>query len=153
MICGLKSYLSGSRMRSHYSDNSGGKKNVQRKEEKNMRRKIIGMLVIVLMITTILPVSGTLQESEQKNSVENQKYNIASSFKFIMGIGLITNRIDYGYGYYTCNAVFVLIFTNGGLRPWWRPTVYHSHEYLEIGAGRFDFCGKHFAFFCYRYRY
>ena len=116
-----------------------------------MRRKFIGFFVCMLLIVTIVPVSGTLQDSKQKNSVEDQNNETASSFKFVMGIGFITNRKDYGYGYYTCNAVLMLIFTNGGSRPLWRPTLYHSDEYLEIGAGRFDFCGKHFAFFCYRY--
>ena len=76
-----------------------------------MRKKIIGIFVIMLMIATVVPVTGTLQESEQKNSVLSQNNETDVSGDIYMGIGFGINRKfswDGNYVYY--NVIFALTY-------------------------------------------
>jgi hypothetical protein len=120
-----------------------------------MKKKIIGIFVVLLMITTALPVSGTLQENEQKNIVLNQtnKTELLPELNmnpgFIMGIGFFTNLTDLG-GAFSFNAVFFLIIQNE--IPSHRIRLLHFHEsYIVYTGGRIENFGEHFGFFLHQY--
>ena len=42
-----------------------------------MKNKIVGIFVCMLLITTVVPVTGTIQENEHKNSMLNQNIKTA----------------------------------------------------------------------------
>ena len=111
-----------------------------------MRKKIIGIFVCMLMIATVVPVSGTLQESEQKSSAVNQNNNSEPLFAFYFFIGFITNRTDMG-NYYSFNAVFLLRITNVKDIPNRIIQLYHSHEWYLIWKDGIGLIGKHFVFY------
>ena len=110
-----------------------------------MRTKIIGIFVIMLMIATAMPVTGTLQESEQKHSVANQNNN--PEIRRLCGyIGFVTNKSSHGkYGIYY-DAVFLLAFFPSDWGPRLVFKLYHSHERIHIYKRIFNICGEHFIF-------
>ena len=114
-----------------------------------MRNKIIGIFVCMLMIATVVPVTGTIQESEQKNSVVNQNNNPEALIlrKHLGGyIGFVTNKSSHGkYGIYY-DAVFLLAFLPSDWSPYPVITLYHSHERIHIYKRIFNICGEHFIF-------
>jgi hypothetical protein len=113
-----------------------------------MRKKIIGIFVIMLMIATLVPVTGTIQKSEQINNVVNQNNNPEALRlrKHLYGyIGFVTNKSSHGkYGIYY-DAVFLLAIVPTDYSPV-SFALYHSHERIHVYKRIFNFCGEHFIF-------
>jgi hypothetical protein len=104
-----------------------------------MKKKIIGIFVIMLMIATVVPASGIVQESEHKNSVLNHGDHW-------IGIGFITNLTDLGDGLYTFNCICFLYWWNIDMRHGIH--LYHSYDLFYSYFSGFRYFGRHFAFLC-----
>jgi len=117
-----------------------------------MRKKIIGIFVIMLMIATVVPVSGTIQESEQKNSVLSQNNKTDVTGEIYMGIGFGINRrfsSDGNYVYY--NAIFALEYYSGAWSH--RPNLHIYCCFMKItirinwGNNTIGYFGKNFFYY------
>ena len=68
-----------------------------------MRKKLIGLFIIMMLITTALPVTGSLEEREQKSTEKKEKTIYASNleeigllFGFIKFDGVVKHVERYG---------------------------------------------------------
>jgi hypothetical protein len=107
----------------------------------------MGIFVCMLMIATVVPVTGTIQENEHKNSMLNQNNKtVLSRMEWSICIGLITNRTFLGDSYIRFNCVFLIYM--GRFDGRYGFEIFHSREpfYFERGSG-IRLIGRHFAFF------
>lgn len=81
-----------------------------------MKKKIIGILVCMLIFTTVLPAAGTINVGENEES-RGSKWTI---FMFVRGrVENISEENISGYVYYNCTAINVKYFWVFYKRPFW----------------------------------
>jgi hypothetical protein len=81
---------------------------------KTIQKKLIGIFIIMLMVTTILPVSGLAEEPRQNSNINNEKlFHVYSGV--IIAYGVIYEFEQYYYGYiFSCAPVKKLTFIGIG---------------------------------------